>query len=562
MDIKKIIAEAIPTKIEGINFEDLITESISSDKGDYCIPCFSLSKILRKSPNQIATELAANINKNDYIEKVEVVQGYINFFLNIKKLSKEILDEITNRKEKFDNQKKVVCIDYGSPNLAKYLHIGHLKTLIIGESLCRLFEMFGYNVKRLNFVGDYGTPFGKIIGGIKLFGNIDDIEKRGNDALQDYYVKFNQLEEKDESYTQMARDLFKKIEEKDPEIYPIYEKIVKISLADAKEKFEILGINFDDFRGEMYFNQFVPQLIKRLTALKLLTTSQGAKIVDLSAFDMPPAIMLKSDGTSLYASRDLSASIVRDKDYKFDKMIYLTAVEQVLHFKQWFKVAELMHLDYANKLEHVPYGRFSLPDGKISSRRGKQAVLVDLMDYVLNKAKDVIKDRKFEIENPNDVAKKVSRAVLNYSVLKVERGKDCVFDVEKAFSFDGETAPYMQYTYTRIESILRKYLDTNNESSKFVECDYSCFNEAAFEIVKMLNDFIDDCKTSLEKRDPSFVAKRVMDLCKAFNKFYSSTKVLEGEESQINAKINLLLCLRKTLKQGFKIICIDTLQEM
>ncbi len=562
MDIKKIIAEAIPTKIEGINFEDLITESISSDKGDYCIPCFSLSKILRKSPNQIATELAANINKNDYIEKVEVVQGYINFFLNIKKLSKEILDEITNRKEKFDNQKKVVCIDYGSPNLAKYLHIGHLKTLIIGESLCRLFEMFGYNVKRLNFVGDYGTPFGKIIGGIKLFGNIDDIEKRGNDALQDYYVKFNQLEEKDESYTQMARDLFKKIEEKDPEIYPIYEKIVKISLADAKEKFEILGINFDDFRGEMYFNQFVPQLIERLTALKLLTTSQGAKIVDLSAFDMPPAIMLKSDGTSLYASRDLSASIVRDKDYKFDKMIYLTAVEQVLHFKQWFKVAELMHLDYANKLEHVPYGRFSLPDGKISSRRGKQAVLVDLMDYVLNKAKDVIKDRKFEIENPNDVAKKVSRAVLNYSVLKVERGKDCVFDVEKAFSFDGETAPYMQYTYTRIESILRKYLDTNNESSKFVECDYSCFNEAAFEIVKMLNDFIDDCKTSLEKRDPSFVAKRVMDLCKAFNKFYSSTKVLEGEESQINAKINLLLCLRKTLKQGFKIICIDTLQEM
>lgn len=562
MDIKKIIAEAIPTKIEGINFEDLITESISSDKGDYCIPCFSLSKILRKSPNQIATELAANINKNDYIEKVEVVQGYINFFLNIKKLSKEILDKITNRKEKFDNQKKVVCIDYGSPNLAKYLHIGHLKTLIIGESLCRLFEMFGYNVKRLNFVGDYGTPFGKIIGGIKLFGNIDDIEKRGNDALQDYYVKFNQLEEKDESYTQMARDLFKKIEEKDPEIYPIYEKIVKISLADAKEKFEILGINFDDFRGEMYFNQFVPQLIKRLTALKLLTTSQGAKIVDLSAFDMPPAIMLKSDGTSLYASRDLSASIVRDKDYKFDKMIYLTAVEQVLHFKQWFKVAELMHLDYANKLEHVPYGRFSLPDGKISSRRGKQAVLVDLMDYVLNKAKDVIKDRKFEIENPNDVAKKVSRAVLNYSVLKVERGKDCVFDVEKAFSFDGETAPYMQYTYTRIESILRKYLDTNNESSKFVECDYSCFNEAAFEIVKMLNDFIDDCKTSLEKRDPSFVAKRVMDLCKAFNKFYSSTKVLEGEESQINAKINLLLCLRKTLKQGFKIICIDTLQEM
>lgn len=565
VNIKKIIADAIDYQGE-IDLENLIIESVSRDKGDYCLPCFTFSKVLHISPIQVAENFQKNLKQSKYIEKTEVVGGYLNFFLNVREMSKLILEDLTHS---FENSKngailnegkgKIVCVDYGSPNLAKYLHIGHLKTLIIGESLCRLFELFGYTVKRLNFVGDYGTPFGKIIGGIQLFGSMEEVIKRGNDALQDYYVKFNQLEGQDEKYSQMARDIFKKIEERDSEIYPMYKKIVEISLADAIEKFKLLGVEFDDYRGEMYYNQFVPKLIKKLEKLGLLTVSQGAKIVDLSAYDMPPAIMLKSDGTSIYASRDLTASIERYKDYKFDKMIYLTAVEQVLHFKQWFKVAELMKQDYANSLEHVPYGRFSLPDGKISSRRGKQAVLVDLLEYVLDKAKDVIKDREFTIEKPEDVARKVSRAVLNYSVLKVERNKDCVFDTEKSFSFDGETAPYMQYTYTRIESILRKYNETNEN---FSNVDYSVLNADAFDIVKMLNNFILDCHSALEKRDPSFVAKRVMDLCKAFNKFYASTKVLEGALAEINAKISLLNNLKNILKIGFNLICIDTLNEM
>ena len=565
VNIKKIIADAIDYQSE-IDLENLIIESASRDKGDYCLPCFTFSKVLHVSPMQVAENFQKSLKPSKYIEKTEIVNGYLNFFLNVSELSKLILEDLTDLFKDTNNKTilnegngKVVCIDYGSPNLAKYLHIGHLKTLIIGESLCRLFELFGYTVKRLNFVGDYGTPFGKIIGGIQLFGSMEEVEKRGNDALQDYYVKFNQLEEKDEKYSQMARDIFKKIEERDSEIYPMYEKIVKISLADAIEKFKLLGVEFDDYRGEMYYNQFVPKLIKKLKELNLLSVSQGAQIVDLSAYDMPPSIMLKSDGTSLYASRDLSASIVRYNDYKFDKMIYLTAVEQVLHFKQWFKVACLMKLDYATALEHVPYGRFSLPDGKISSRRGKQAVLVDLLEYVLDKAKGAIKDREFTIEKPEDVARKVSRAVLNYSVLKVERNKDCVFDTEKSFSFDGETAPYMQYTYTRIESILRKY---NENNKNFANVDYSVLNADAFDIVKMLNNFTLDCHSALEKRDPSFVAKRVMDLCKAFNKFYASTKVLEGMPAEINAKISLLNNLKNTLKIGFNLICIDTLNEM
>ena len=557
MDIKKILADSIDCTVDGVNFYDLIIPSISADKGDYCLPCFTLSKALKQNPMKIAEDIANSIKSNDYIAKAEVVAGYVNFFLNKAKVTEEIIGNFDINDIKSNEGKgKVVCIDYCSPNLAKYLHIGHLKTLIIGESLARLFENYGYTVKRLNFIGDYGTPFGKILGGIEKWGSIEDVRARGNDALQDYYVKFNQMEEKDESYTQLARDIFKKIEDKDPTVYPLYEEVIRISLADAKEKFIKLGVSFDDYRGEMYYNQYVPEVVSILEKANLLKDSEGAKIVDLSEYDMAPAIILKSDGTSIYTSRDLSAAINRYKDYHFDKMIYVTDVAQSLHFKQWFKIVELLGYDYAGGLEHLPYGRFSLPDGKISSRRGRQAVLVDLIEYASNKAKDIIKDRKFEREDPNNVVNKVTSAVLNYNVLKVERIKDCVFDVDKAFSFEGETAPYMQYTYTRIESIVRKY------KGKEENADYTFVNETAFELVKAINDFKEVVRTSLNKRDSSLICKNVMEMCKTFNKFYTNTKVLDGSDKEIRAKINLILALKDVLKMGFNFICIDTLKEM
>jgi len=374
--------------------------------------------------------------------------------------------------------------------------------------------------------------------------------------LQDYYVKFNAGEAEDESLTQVARDIFKKIEEKDAEIYPIYQKIIEISLKDAEEKFKILGVKFDDFRGEMYYNDFVPQAIEILTKKQLLKDSQGAKIVDLDSYDMAPAIMIKNDGTTLYLTRDYAAVIDRYKEYNFDKLLYVTDVAQKLHFQQLIKVVELSGFDFHKNMEHVPYGRFSLPNGKISSRRGKQAVLVDLLEFVQNKANEVIKNRTFEIENPEEVATKVARSVLNFNVLKVERIKDCVFDVEKAFSFEGETSPYMQYTFTRLESILRKYNETN------AVADYSCFDESAFELVKNINDFASVLQSSLNKRDISLVVKRVMEMCKTFNKFYTTSKVLDGNDNTTKAKINLVKALKDTLSVGFYICCIDTLKEM
>lgn len=557
MNIKKLIAENIDLNLD-VDLEKLIIESISADKGDYCLPCFALAKTMHMAPMLIANEIATKIKPNKFIDHVEVVAGYVNFFLNKTEIVRKVLNEF-NGEASFNlsmGNGKTVCIDFGSPNLAKYLHIGHLKTLVIGESLCRLFEQFGYHVFRLDFAGDYGTPFGKMIGGMQKWGSIEDVEARGNDALQEYYVKFNQMEAEDASYTQLARDIFKKIEEKDSEIYPIYQKIVSISLKDCEKMFDVLGVKFDDNRGEFYYNQFVPQVVEKLKENNLLVESQGAQIVDLSAYDMAPSVIIKNDGTSLYASRDLSAVMGRYTDYKFDKMIYVTDVAQSLHFKQWFKIVELLKLPYADRLEHVAYGRFSLPDGKISSRRGKQAVLVDLMEYAHNKAEEIIKDRTFTLENPADVANKVTSGVLNYSVLKVERNKDCVFDMEKAFSFEGETAPYMQYTYTRLLSILRKH---NTETN---ECDFSCFNTDAFELVKMINNFLPTLSIALEKRDTSIVARQVMEMCKTFNHFYTTTKVLDGVDTTTNAKIKLVESLKACLNVGFKIICIDTLKEM
>ena len=558
MNIKNNIAELINFNAE--NLQNLIIESISQDKGDYCLPCFSLAKEMHLSPVEIAKNIVSSIKPNNLIEKCEVVGGYVNFFLNKAELSKQILTHFNAESLKSsEGNGKVVCIDYGSPNLAKYLHIGHLKTIVIGESLARLFSQFGYTVKRLNYIGDYGTPFGKMIGGMFKYGSLKEVKAKGNEALQSYYVRFNKEEETNQELSQYARDIFKKIELKDPEIYPIYQQIIEIGLKEAKKMFNTLGVKFDDYRGEMFYNQFVPRTIKMLESKHLLTESEGAKIVDLTPYNLTPSVMLKNDGTSLYTTRDIGAAIERHKEYNFNKMIYVTDVAQTLNFKQLFKICELLGLGFAKDMEHTAYGRFSLPDGKISSRRGKQAVLADLMEFCQNKAQEIIKDRKFELEKPQDVAKKVARAVMNYSVLKVEIVKDCVFDIEKSFSFDGETAPYMQYTYTRLESIIRKF---NLLTNKKCTADYSCFNADAFEVVKYINDFYLTMQTSLTKRDPSIIAKRVMDMCKAFNKFYTSCKVLDGNPNTTQAKINLVKALKTTLQVGFNILCIDTLKEM
>ncbi len=558
MDLKQNVYDVLK-QLPYQNLNELVIESVDDSKGDYCLPCFSLAKTLHKSPILIADEIANSLDiNNSNIVKIESVAGYVNFFLNKTIISKNVLNNFEI--EKYNKNNKVVCIDYCSINLAKYMHIGHLKNCFLGESLARLFENFGYKVVRINYVGDYGTPYGKIIAGIKMWGSKEDIEKRGIDALQEYYVKFCMAEADDKDLQQLARDIFKKIEDKDEEIYPIYKKVIEVSKKEAERLLNILGIKFDSWKGESSYANELDNVVNFLDKKGLLSVSEGATIVDLSKFDMPPFIVKRSDGASLYATRDVAAVIDRYNEYHFDKMLYLTAVEQKLYFAQLFKVMELANMEFSGNLEHISYGRFSLPNGKISSRRGKQAVLVDLIDYVLNKAKEVISNRTFTIENPEDVAMKVAKGVLSFNSLNVDRNKDVVFDIERSFSFDGETAPYMQYTYTRIMSILRKAESLNLNK---VEADYSCMEQTnAFELIKLCCELNNILILALEKRDPSILLKHCIEICKNTNKYYTACKILDGNLSQIKAKLELLNLIKKVLKHSFNCICIETVEEM
>ena len=558
MDLKQNVYDVLK-QLPYQNLNELVIESVDDSKGDYCLPCFSLAKTLHKSPILIADEIANSLDiNNSNIVKIESVAGYVNFFLNKTIISKNVLNNFEI--EKYNKNNKVVCIDYCSINLAKYMHIGHLKNCFLGESLARLFENFGYKVVRINYVGDYGTQYGKIIAGIKMWGSKEDIEKRGIDALQEYYVKFCMAEADDKDLQQLARDIFKKIEDKDEEIYPIYKKVIEVSKKEAERLLNILGIKFDSWKGESSYANELDNVVNFLDKKGLLSVSEGATIVDLSKFDMPPFIVKRSDGASLYATRDVAAVIDRYNEYHFDKMLYLTAVEQKLYFAQLFKVMELANMEFSGNLEHISYGRFSLPNGKISSRRGKQAVLVDLIDYVLNKAKEVISNRTFTIENPEDVAMKVAKGVLSFNSLNVDRNKDVVFDIERSFSFDGETAPYMQYTYTRIMSILRKAESLNLNK---VEADYSCMEQTnAFELIKLCCELNNILILALEKRDPSILLKHCIEICKNTNKYYTACKILDGNLSQIKAKLELLNLIKKVLKHSFNCICIETVEEM
>ena len=552
MNIKDELAKLLPT-----NLQSLITETNDKTKGDYCVPCFSLSKEYRKSPVLIAEELSKTIS-GGIVEKVEAVNGYLNFFVNKTAIAENVIDDFnrngTNMFKNESGKNKVVCIDYSSVNLAKYMHIGHLCTTIIGESLARILEASGYKVVRINYVGDFGTPFGKMICGYKLWGSKQDVENRGVDAIQDYYVEFCKHED-DEKYVQMARDTFTKLEHNDPELTEIYNWFINISIDETKRLCSLLGANFDDWRGEHYYSQFVPDMVEQLKNANLLKIGeQGAKIVDLG--DLGVSVILKNDGSSLYATRDLCTACKRYEEYKFDKCLYVTDISQKLHFAQFFKILDLLNKPFANNLYHIAYGRLSLPEGKISSRKGKQALLKDIINEAITKASEVIKDR--DIKNPEQVAKVVGLGATVYSVLKKDKLKDSVYDISSALNFEGDTSPYMQYTYARCCSILRKCPININEK---IDYNYLTTNEA-YDILKLINNFNETVNQALNNYEPSIISKKVMELCKLINIYYHKEKVITDNETETQSKLQLINIAKETIKFGLNLICIDTVEQM
>lgn len=570
-NFKQIIANKI-AEIAELRERDLITYiEIPKDikNGDYSFPCFRLAKELKKAPPIIANEIKEKLdeksNEMPEIEKIEVVGGYLNFFINKDELTKEILQQVTNietsEKSKVGNGKNIV-IDYSSPNIAKPFHIGHLRSTVIGGALYNIYKYLGYNVTGINHLGDYGTQFGKLIEGYKLWGNEYNIEKDPINELTKIYIRINEACKQDEQILENCRNNFKKLEEGDKYCTEIWEKFRSLSLKEFQKVYDLLGSKFDSWNGEAFYSDKMPEIIDILDRTGKLIESQGAKIIDLEDKGInTPCIIEKSNGSTTYATRDLAAILYRARTYDFDKALYLTSYEQTLHFKQVFEVAKLLGIDekYTKGLEHVSFGMILLPTGKMSTRGGNVIKLEELLNEAITRAKDVIEQKNPELENKEEVAKKVGIGAVIFNDLSASRIKDEVFEWDAILNFQGETGPYLQYTYVRTKSVLEKaeYLPKMEEiDTKKLQDEYSQ------NIIKLLYNFENTLIQVTEKNEPSILSRYLIELAKAYSSFYNENKIIVEDKDVQNARVYLTYVVGKVLKEGANLLGIEMPEKM
>ncbi len=530
MDYKSYIAERLAA--EGVSARE-IAESIAVPPdpamGDFALPCFKFAKVMRKSPVAIAEELKNAYPTDEVIGEVSAVNGYLNFKVNRRGLAEDVLLRIFKEGARYGASDlgagKTVCIDYSSVNIAKPFHIGHLSTTVLGGALYRIFNFLGYHAVGINHLGDYGTQFGKLISAYKRWGKKDEVEKGGIHAINALYVRFN--EEADEEMEREARENFRLIESGDKEANELFEWFKSLTLAYVKTIYERLHITFDSYLGERFYTDKMQPVVDELKEKGLLKESEGAQIVDLEPYGMPPCLILRSDGASLYATRDLAAAIYRKNTYDFDKCLYVVAYQQNLHFKQFFKVLELMGKEWAKDLVHVAYGMVSLEDGAMSTRRGKVVWLEDVITKCVEKAYAVIDEKNSALENKREVAEKVGVGAVVFGALYNNKIKDITFSYDKALNFDGETSVYVQYTCARAASVLAK---ARAEGYAWSAEDVSEPCPQEFELLKALGEFPETVRAAAEKYEPSYVARFCVDSAQKFNKFYFDCKILQAEE--------------------------------
>ena len=569
IDFKLEIAKKI-ADITNVDVNDVISFieiPKDSKNGDYAFPCFRLAKTLKKSPQIIATEIKANINNElgANIEKVDVVGGYLNFYINKDLFIKQVIEKVGSEKEygksEFGKNKNVV-IDYSAPNIAKPFHIGHLRSTVIGGSLYNIYKYLGFNVIGVNHLGDYGTQFGKLIEGYKLWGNEYDIENDPINELTKIYVRINQLCKEDEGVLEKCRDNFKMLEDREPYCVEIWQKFKDLSLKEFKKVYDILGSKFDSWNGEAFYADKMNEIVEILEKNGKLTDSQGAKIVNLESDGIDtPCIIVKSNGSTTYATRDLAALMYRARTYDYDKSIYVTSYEQVLHFKQIFAVAKYLGLDkkYIDGLVHVPFGMVQLPTGKMSTREGNIIKLEDLLNEAINRAKKIIEEKNPDLENKDDVAKKVGIGAVIFNDLSTNRLKDEIFDWNTILNFLGETGPYIQYTYVRTKSVIEKSGIMPNAKDVCIDI---LKDEYSLNIIKLLYNFENVLIQVTEKNEPSILARFLLDLAKAYSSFYNENKIICDDKNIQNARVFLTLATGKVLKQGANLLGIEMPDKM
>ena len=567
LDFKERISKELEN-VTNINKEELktyIETPKDSKNGDYSFPCFRLAKELKKAPQIIANDIKENINlENTGIEKVEVVGGFLNFFVNKKILIEEVLEWVEkqeHKKLKIGEGKNIV-IDYSAPNIAKPFHIGHLRSTVIGGALSNIYKFLGYNVTGINHLGDYGTQFGKLIEGYKLWGDEYDIDKDPINELTKIYIRINELCKKDEKVLEECRNNFKKLEDGDTYCVELWNRFKEVSLKEFQRVYDLLGSKFESWNGEAFYADKMQEVVEILEKSGKLVESQGAKVVDLTEQGIDtPCIIIKSNGSSTYATRDLAAILYRARTYDFDKAIYVTSYEQILHFKQIFATAKYLGLDekYTNGLIHVPFGMVLLPTGKMSTREGTSIKLEDLLNEAIERAKKIIEDKNPELEDKDLIAKKVGVGAVIFNDLSNNRVKDEIFDWDTILNFQGETGPYVQYTYVRTQSILRKaesvpsFKDINTEK---INDNYS------INILKLIYNFEDILVEVTKKEEPSILSRYLIDLAKAFSNFYNENKII-GEEKEVeNARLYLTRVVGEILKTGASLLGIEMPDKM
>ncbi len=561
MNYKEYIAKNL--KIDGVaenEILDLISLPPDNSMGDYALPCFKFAKVLRKSPALIADELSKTFPVGEVIVKVTAVNGYLNFMVNRSAKAKKVLNEITSKGDLYgsstEGEGKTICIDYSSINVAKPFHIGHLSTTVIGSALYKIYKKLGYNVVGINHLGDYGTQFGKLIYAYKAWGNREEVEKGRVKELMRLYVKYHDEAEKNPELDDKAREYFKLIENGDKECNELFVWFKELTLIDVEKVYKQLGVTFDSYAGESFFNDKMSPVIDELSEKGLLKESDGAKIVDLEKYDMPPCLILRSDGASLYATRDLAAAVYRKNTYDFDKCLYVVAYQQNLHFKQFFKVLELMGKPWARDMVHVAFGMVSLEEGTMSTRKGKVVFLEDVINKCCEKALSIINEKNPDLENKEETANAVGTGAVIFGALSSGRIKDIVFSYDKVLNFDGETGPYCQYTYARANSVLKKagVFDGYTVPDSLSDDEYNLISELA--------KFPETVLLSAERYEPSIITRYAVDLSEAFNKFYFDCKIL-GEKDEIkNFRLALTFATKTVLSSALKLLGIKTPEKM
>ena len=567
LDFKEKISEEISkiTKIDKNELYEYIEMPSDNKMGDYAFPCFRLAKTMKKSPQIIANELKDGISLGNEFEKVEVINGYINFFVNNKKLVENVLEEVEEKRENYGSSEigegKNIVIDYSSPNIAKPFHIGHLRTTILGNSLYKMYKFLNYNCVGINHLGDWGTQFAKLIEGYKRWGTEYDIESNPIEELTKIYIRINDLCKEDESVLEQCRDNFKKLEDGDEYCVKIWQKFRELSLKEFQRIYDLLDIQFDSWNGEAFYTDKMQEVKDILEKNNKLVESEGARVVDLSKEDMPPCIIEKSNGSTTYATRDLAAILYRARTYNFDKALYVTSYEQILHFKQVFETAKYLDLDekYTNGLVHVPYGMVMLKTGKMSTRDGNVVKIEDLLKEAIAKVKIIIENKNPELENKEDIATKVGIGAVIFNDLYNSRIKDEIFDWDIMLNFNGETGPYMQYIYVRTKSVLEKagYIP----KLKDVNLD-KLLDEDSVKVIKLLYQFNDKIMQAIEKYEPYIVARYLIEVAKTYSSFYNNNNIICDDKEVQDARIYLTYATGIVLKTGAALLGIKMPDKM